>query len=231
MLLDENGKFMTQRQFPQMALFETKIENGELIFLHQKTNQTASIPIKKNYGVTLNTKVWSNFCEVQKVEGIGEWFSKEFGFRCHLVFFPTKNIRTKETENGIIQNLTSLSDKSPVLITNEASLAELNSRLKESIPMNRFRGNIKLNGIQAFEEDNWKTVKIGDAIFKTVEICGRCKLINVNHLTGEPTQEPLPTLSTYRKMDKEIKFGMRMSCEVEEGTDVVIRLGDELKVL
>jgi len=231
MLLNEDGKFMTQRQYPEMALFDTKIEDGELIFFHQKTNQTASIPIQKNYGVTLNTKVWSNFCEVQKVEGIGEWFSKELGFRCHLVFFPTKNIRTKEIENGIIQNLTSLSDKSPVLITNEASLAELNGRLDNQIPMNRFRGNIKVNGTQAFEEDNWKTVKIGDAIFKTVEICGRCKLINVNHLTGEPTQEPLPTLSTYRKMDREIKFGMRMTCEVEENSDVVIRLGDELKVL
>ena len=225
MLIDENGKFMTQRQYPEMALVDTKIENGELIFFHQKTKQTASIPIMKNYGVTLNTKVWSNFCEVQKVEGIGEWFSKELGLRCHLVFFPTNNIRTKETGNGIIQNLTSLSDKSPVLITNEASLAELNSRLDEPIPMNRFRGNIKVAGTKAFEEDEWQSVKIGDAIFKTVEICGRCKLINVNHLTGEPTQEPLPTLSTYRKMDREIKFGMRMSCEVKNA-DTVIRLGD-----
>jgi len=225
MLIDENGKFMTQRDLPKMGLIQTKIENNELIFFHQKTNQTASIPIQKNYGVTLNTKVWSNFCEVQKVEGIGEWFSKILGLRCHLVFFPTKNIRTKETENGIIQNLTNLSDKSPVLITNEASLAELNSRLAESILMNRFRGNIKVGGTKAFEEDQWKSVKIGNAIFKTVEICGRCKVININHLTGEPTQEPLPTLSTYRKMDKEIKFGMRMSCEVE-GTETVIRVGD-----
>ena len=231
MLIDETGKFMTQRTFPQMAMIDTKIKDGELIFSHQKTNQTASIPIMKNYGVTLNTKVWSNYCEVQKVEGIGEWFSKIFGFRCHLVFFPTKNIRKKETENGIIQNLTSLSDKSPVLITNEASLAELNSRLDNAIPMNRFRGNIKVNGTKAFEEDEWQSVKIGDATFKTVEICGRCKLINVNHLTGEPTQEPLPTLSSYRKMDREIKFGMRMTCEVAEGSDVVIRLGDEVKVV
>ena len=231
MLLNEDGKFMTQRQYPEMALVDTKIENGELIFFHQKTNQTASIPILKNYGVTLNTKVWSNSCEVQKVEGIGEWFSKIFGFRCHLVFFPTKNIRTKETDNGIIQNLTSLSDKSPVLITNEASLLELNGRLDNPIPMNRFRGNIKVNGTKAFEEDEWKSVKIGNTIFNTVEICGRCKLINVNHLTGEPTQEPLPTLSTYRKMDREIKFGMRMTCEVEKDSDDVIRLGDELNVL
>ena len=231
MLIDENGKFMTQRQYPEMALVDTKIKNGELIFSHQKTNQTASIPIMKNYGVTLNTKVWSNFCEVQKVEGIGEWFSKIFGFRCHLVFFPTNNIRTKETDNVVIKNLTSLSDKSPVLITNEASLAELNGRLDNAIPMNRFRGNIKVNGTQAFEEDKWQTVKIGAATFKTVEICGRCKLINVNHVTGEPMKEPLPTLATYRKMDREIKFGMRMTCEVEAGSDVVIHLGDELLVI
>ena len=230
MLLDENGVFMTQRKFPKMALIQTKIENGDLIFSHKKTGSSASIPILTKYGVTLRSKVWSNSCEVQKVDSIGEWFSEIFGFRCTLVFFPEKNIRTKETENGIVQNLTSLSDKSPVLITNTASLEELNGRLENKIPMNRFRSNIIFTGEKAYEEDNWQSVKIGETEFKTVEICGRCKLINVDHLTGEPTGQPLETLSTYRKMGREIKFGMRMSCEVNIDVQPIIKIGDEIKV-
>ncbi len=234
MLLDENGVFMTQRKFPQMALIQTKIENGDLIFSHsghgKKAGRTASIPILKKYGVTLRSKVWSNSCEVQKVDSIGEWFSEIFGFRCTLVFFPEKNIRTKETENGTVQNLTSLSDKSPVLITNTASLEELNGRLENKISMNRFRANIIFTGKEAYEEDIWEKVKIGNTIFNTVEICGRCKLINVDHLTGEPTGQPLETLSTYRKMEREIKFGMRMSCEVKNQEQPLIKLGDEIIV-
>jgi len=103
--------------------------------------------------------------------------------------------------------------------------------LDNKIPMNRFRSNIIFTGENAYEEDAWKSVKIGSTEFKTVEICGRCKLINVDHLTGEPTQEPLPTLSTYRKMDREIKFGMRMSCEVKNDDEPIIKLGDEIVVI
>jgi uncharacterized protein YcbX len=228
MLLDQSGVFMTQRKYPKMALIQTKIENGDLIFTHKKTGSTANIPILKEYGITLQSKVWNNSCKVQKVDSVGEWFSEIFGFRCTLVFFPEKNIRTKETTNGIIQNLTSLSDKSPVLMTNTASLEELNSRLENEIPMNRFRSNIIFTGEQAYEEDTWESVKIGDTEFRTVEVCGRCKLINVDHLTGEPTRQPLEMLSTYRKVGREIKFGMRMSCEVKNNDQPIVKLGDEI---
>lgn len=231
MLLDENGVFMTQRKFPQMALVQTKIQNGDLIFTHKKTGATASIPILKNYGVTLRSKVWSNSCEVQKVDSIGDWFSKELGMKCTLVFFPEKNIRTKETEAGVIQNLTSLSDKSPILITNTASLEELNQRLEQRIPMNRFRANIVYKGENAYEEDQWESIRIGGTIFKTVEVCGRCKLINVDHLTGEPTGQPLEILATYRKVGREIKFGMRMTCEAKSGENPIIKIGDRLVVI
>ncbi len=228
MLLDENGVFMTQRNHPQMALIDTQIKDGDLIFSHKKIDSVASIPILKSYGVTLRTKVWSTSCEVQKVDTIGEWFSEIFGFKCHLVFFPKKNIRIKETEEGIEKRIASLADKSPVLITNTASLKELNGRLDAPIPMNRFRANIIGDGKTAFEEDKWESVKIGGTTFETVEICGRCKLINVNHLTGETSKEPLETLSTYRKMNREIKFGMRMNCKMQEGKSPIIKLGDEI---
>lgn len=231
MLLDENGVFMTQRKHAEMALIHTRIEDGNLIFTHQPTEKTASIPILEKYGLTLRTKVWSTACEVQKVHSIGDWFSEIMGFKCHLVFFPKKNIRIKEGENGIEQRLASLADKSPVLIANEASLAELNGRLENAIPMNRFRANIIYTGKEAYEEDKWQVIKINDTTFKTVEICGRCKLINVNHITAERTQEPLETLATYRKMDREIKFGMRMSCEVEGEGYPVIQLGDEISLV
>ena len=70
----------------------------------------------------------------------------------------------KETENGIVQNLVGLADKSPVLITNEASLQELNTRLDDKIPMDRFRPNIIFTGKNAYEEDSWETIKIGDKV-------------------------------------------------------------------
>ncbi|HFB99706.1 MAG TPA: MOSC domain-containing protein, partial [Phaeodactylibacter sp.] len=228
MLINENGEFLTQRKYAEMTFFTTKIKNGELIFFHKKTNTTARIPILNQYGVTLRTKVWSNSCEVQKVDGIGEWFSNILGFRCYLVFLPKKNIRTKATESGIVQNVVGFADKSPVLVTHEASLQELNHRLEVAIPMNRFRPNIVVSGGNAYEEDAWQTIKIGTTIFKTVELCGRCRMINLDQKTGERGKEPLETLTTYRKINQQIKFGMRMSCEVEEDSYPIIRIGDEV---
>ena len=230
MLLDENGVFMTQRKYPKMALILTKIKNGQLIFSYKETGSITSIPILKKYGETIQSKVWNNSCEVQKVDSIGEWFSEIFGLRCTLVFFPEKNIRTKKVEGEIIQNLVSLADKSPVLITNTASLKELNGRLENKISMNRFRSNIIFTGRDAYEEDRWKRINIGETDFNTVEICGRCKLINVDHLTGLPTTQPLEALSQYRKMEREIKFGMRMTCDLRYGRQSKIKIGDKIVV-
>ena len=96
MLLDENGVFMTQRKYPKMALILTKIKNGQLIFSYKETGSITSIPILKKYGETIQSKVWNNSCEVQKVDSIGEWFSEIFGFRCTLVFFLKKIYELKK---------------------------------------------------------------------------------------------------------------------------------------
>ena len=222
MLLDENGLFMTQRDHPHMALINTKIEGERLHFEHD--GNQASIPILEKYGDSLETKVWSTTCEVEKVDSIGEWFSGIFGFKCQLVFLPKNNNRKK----GDVDRIVSLADKSPFLITNNASLRELNSRLSQDVPMNRFRANIIVDGNNAYQEDHWTSIKITDVQFDAVEICGRCKLINVNHKTAQTSMEPLKTLSTYRKMDREIKFGVRMSCKLASDDNRTIRVGDEV---
>ena len=104
----------------------------------------------------------------------------------------------------------SLADAYPFLIIGQSSLDDLNSRLTESLPMNRFRPNFVFTGGEPFEEDTWRNFSIGSTRFVGVKMCARCPLPTVNQDTAERGAEPLKTLSTYRKRDNKVYFGQNL---------------------
>ena len=234
MLLDKDGKFMTQRTVPAMTQVFTEINDEKLHFKHLPTGKTTSIPIQKSYGENFPSKVWSNDCEVQRVgDEIDAFLSEVLGQKCSLVFLPEENIRTKTTTEGTIHNVTSFADKSPILIANKASMANFNKRLEKPIPLDRFRANVIFTGTKAFEEDEWTQIKLGGVECNKVELCGRCPLINTDQFTGDVKPEPLKILSTFRRnaTDRQVKFGVRFSCEVPAGDIPMICVGDDFEVV
>ena len=96
----------------------------------------------------------------------------------------------------------SFADALPLLITCEASLAELNGRTPRAFGMDRFRPNLVVAGSEPFEEDSWARLAIGDVELDVVQPCGRCVMVTIDPRTAEaaPDQEPLRTLHTYRKV-------------------------------
>ncbi|KAL7556176.1 hypothetical protein ACA910_015296 [Epithemia clementina (nom. ined.)] len=101
----------------------------------------------------------------------------------------------------------SLVDGFPILIATEASLAELNRRIKannhQEIPMSRFRPNIVVKGsaaMEPFEEDRWKVISIDGVIFHIVKGCPRCKQSCTDQINGNVSEEPLLTLREFRVM-------------------------------
>ena len=64
--------------------------------------------------------------------------------------------------------------------------------------MNRFRPNVVVGGTRPFEEDEWATLRLGDATFRSVKPCSRCKVITIDQATGEDGVEPLRALSSFR---------------------------------
>ena len=111
----------------------------------------------------------------------------------------------------------------------EGSLADLNSRLVEPVPMNRFRPNFVVSGSDPFEEDTWKRIRIGSTEFHVVKPCARCVLTTVDQVTGiKNGKEPLKTLSSYRTHDGGVLFGQNLIAETAGGE---IRVGDEVEVI
>lgn len=129
----------------------------------------------------------------------------------------------------------SLTDEYPILITSESSLELLNTKLAEKgknpISMSQFRPNIVLRGTEPFEEDIWRVIRIGKTVFYTTMCCARCKQSCVNQTTGEVSDEPLTTMSDFRKLDgKQLYFGIVACVQVHSKEDT-IHVGDNIEVL
>lgn len=229
MLLDAGGRFMTQRTFPRMALISLQIESGKLHFTHRPTEKTAAVDILENYGENFVTKIWRDTCTVQKVGApIDTWLSEVLQTECTLVFFPDESMRTKTRKNPGEERTASLADEYPILLLNELSFADVNTRTEEDLSIDRFRGNIIFAGEKNYEEDTFNGIRLAEIDCPTVETCGRCPLINVNQTTAEKGREPLQTLTNYRRnlQSGEVKFGLGIDCKVPEGTAPVINVGD-----
>ena len=123
--------------------------------------------------------------------------------------------------------IVSFADAYPFLIIGQSSLDDLNNRLKEKLPMNRFRPNFVFSGGEPFSEDKWKKIRIGEVVFHFVKPCSRCVTTTVNQDTAEKKEEPLKTLSTYRRVNNKIYFGQNL---LHDGNGI-LKVGDEIEIL
>lgn len=213
-LVDETNTFFTQRDYPQMALIKVSLEEEGLKVQHKKKNiKPLSIPFSFKHSKTEKVVIWDDIVTGEFYNNqIDEWFSDIIGINCHLVKMPesTKRVVDKTyAENKIV----SFADGYPFMIIGQASLDDLNSRMEIPLPMNRFRTNFVFTGGQPFEEDNWKKFIIGNMIFHAVKPCARCVITTTDQETAERTEEPLFTLSKFRKIDNKVMFGMNLICE------------------
>jgi len=211
MLVDDEGVFMTQRLNPRMALFKTSIDEGKQQLKIALGQDYYSLSIDLSGSTTIRAKVWDDEIEVSEVsKDCSQWFSDKLSLKCRLVSFPEQNPRPVDPLFKVNNEQVSLADGYPILIIGEQSLIDLNTRLKEPVPMNRFRPNFVFSGGNPYEEDTWKDFKIGKNRFVGVKPCSRCVLTTINQETSEQGKEPLSTLSTYRKRDNKIYFGQNV---------------------
>jgi uncharacterized protein len=224
MLIDSDNKFMTQRVYPQMALFKLNYELGNFIVHH--SDQLIDLPFQSERD-PISAQVWDDAVEVYEVSRRHSgWFSQIMRMNCKLVSFPENNARPVDPRYAINNDQVSLADSYPALIIGQSSLDDLNQRLHEPLPMNRFRPNIIFAGGEPYEEDGWKNFRIGQNRFVGVKPCSRCVLTTVNQDTGVKGIEPLATLSTYRMRDNKVYFGQNLipidHNEIAEGDEIVL---------
>jgi uncharacterized protein len=227
MLLDEGGKFMTQRFYPKMALFKMKFGPDESLIVNYQEHALV-LPLHPLIQTpSFETKIWDDSVVVHEAgKEYNEWFSKHLDMKCTLVYFPDENPRAVDSRYSVNQEHVGLADAYPFLILGEQSLADLNERLTEPVPMNRFRPNLVFAGGDAYEEESWRNFRIGSNRFVGVKPCARCVLITVNQDTAVKGTEPLVTLATYRRQESKVLFGQNLVAvdhgEIYEGDEIIL---------
>ena len=107
----------------------------------------------------------------------------------------------------------SFADGFPLLVTNDASLADLNARLPVPVGMDRFRTSVAVEGAEPWAEDGWAWLQIGTVLFAGTKDCARCAVTTVDQDTGVRSEdtEPLRTLARFRrKAGGRIIFGQNL---------------------
>lgn len=223
MLVDENGRFLTQRTLPKMATVQVLFNDQGLSLGLGK--QFFVVPKSQSLKRLIKVKIWDDEVEAAlEADLFSQALSHYLGVNCRLVrYTPTSKRRQPEVR---------FADQRPLLLINTKSLEDLNSKLANPVGLDRFRANVVFQGTSPYEEDTWLRIRIGDVSFSQPKKCSRCKIITIDQKSGLSDQtsggsEPLKTLSGYRREGKKVNFGVLW---IPEGPGL-IRLGDSLQVL
>lgn len=228
------GRFLTQRELPRMALVVPTLKHSEVV-LRAPGMLALHLAIDMVEEPTA-VKVWKDEVAAYDMGDLAaQWFSDFLGQPCRLVRFDPEQKRLSSKQwTGDIDAENAFSDGYPVLVASDASLADLNQRLAsrgvEPVAMNRFRPNIVLSGLDAFDEDHLDEIRFdtpeGEVVLKLVKPCARCTIPSVNPASGEQGHEPGDTLSTYRadaRLDGAITFAM--NAVIVKGIECGLRVG------
>lgn len=231
MIVDPSGRFLTQRDLPRLALIRTRLDRGRLV-LHAPGLE-AQVP--EATGASREIVVWqADVRGFDSGDGVASALSAWIGRDVRLVRFDDAKARPCNPDYVGTSGATTLySDGYPVLVIGQASLDDLNRRLTEAgstaLPMNRFRPNIVIDGLEPYDEDFVETLAIGGAVLKFVKPCVRCEVTTTDQDSGRRGIEPLRTLSTYRRDDAFAGVTFGMNAIIVAGAGATLRTGDRVE--
>ncbi len=227
MLVDAHGTFVSQRSIPGLtglsASYGDRGEaeaSGSLELRWERDRHTVGEPS----GPAELVRVWNDVVPaIPAHQRSNQWISERLGRDLRLFWMPPETLRTVDRVYAGEGHGTRFTDGYPVLVTTTGSL----NALGLDIPMNRFRPSIVVHTPDAWMEDAWDRIAIGDVELRLVKPCGRCVVTTIDQDSGIAGKEPLTTLARLRKQGSKVLFGENAVVE-KEGT---IAVGDRVTVL
>ena len=233
MLVDGDNNFITLRNESQLSQIKTSVQ-GPFLHLYYGANKTL-IPIADECEVTESVTVWGTEVLAGVYDkSINEALSDFLGRTVKLVKYQANSRREIGKYATEAVKETRFADAHPVLLVNDASLVDLNEKLKlqgeKASLIERFRPNIVISGAEAFAEDNVTEIRIGKLRFGNPKPCARCPVITQDVETGEVVSKAtLKTLADYRRTTggTKVNFGINLT-PIDLGS---IRIGDEVNFI
>jgi len=233
MVVDAQGRFVTQRQLPRMALVRPQIKHSEVVLrapgmlaLHLSVDSVED-PAK--------VRIWDDEVNAYDMGAVAaQWFTDFLGQPLRLVRFDPQQRRLSSARwTGGAEALNQFSDGFPLLVLGQAAVDGLNDRLAAAghapVGIERFRPNLVLSGLGAHDEDRLThmTVAAGEPVeLRLVKPCPRCPIPNIDPATAQVSPHVLQTLVQYRRnelVNGAAAFGM--NAIVVRGVDQTLRVG------
>ncbi len=234
MVVDEHGEMLTQRELPRLALIQPTLRSSDVML--RAPGMLALHLLLDTVEAPTRVRVWDDVLKAYDMGPLAaQWFSDFLGRKLRLVRFDPEEKRLSDPVwAGELPAQNAFSDGYPLLVANSASLADLNTRLAARgaapVTMQRFRPNLVLDGLPAYDEDHLHEIDIatddGPVTLRLVKPCVRCGIPNVDPATAEPGSEPGATLAGYRadaRMQGGITFGM--NAVIVQGFEHTLRVG------
>lgn len=226
-VVDDQGEFLSQRELPQMALIETRLTPSALRLKAPGMLQL-EVPFASE-GDVVDVQVWNDrVAAVTQGDVADVWFSRYLGRPCRLMRFDPEARRLSNVRyTGATEAPYKFADAFALLLASNASLADLNTRLAgrgaSAVGIERFRPNVVLSGLAAFEEDYVDRLATGGITLRVVKPCVRCSVPNVDPASGAPSHEPGDTLALYRDDARAggLTFGVNAIVESGAGSELV----------
>ncbi len=207
MVVDRDGAFISQRSHPRLALVTPGITDGALL-ISAPGMPVLEVPLEPLEAVLTSVRIWDDTVGATWLgEHAARWFSQFLECSCSLVHMSKHTDRPADLAYAPVGTRVSFADAYPFLIISEESLADLNGRLAEPLPMNRFRPNLVVAGATPYGEDRWEGIRINSLRLRLVKPCDRCVITTTDQTTTVRGREPLRTLATYRKVNGKVMFG------------------------
>jgi uncharacterized protein YcbX len=199
MIVTPEGRFLTQRELPQLARIRPDL--GPTTLVLRAPDQEELHIEREPAGPQVEVRIWQDHCRAMDCgDDAARWLHRCLGREVRLVHFPaTERRRSNPQWTGTDAGFTRFADGFALLLICAASLEDLNARLETPLPMNRFRPNLVLSGVEPYGEDRLDELTDGAVRLRAVKPCVRCAIPTTDQATGVVAgQEPLATLKTYR---------------------------------
>ena len=227
MVVDEDFNFLTQRDYSKLALVRPVLRDGGISL---RAPGMREIALPSADGPPIACGLFGESCGAFRTsEAVDGWISDYLGVKAAIVardrgFLRKGGVQYPQRD----ERPTSFVDNYGLLIISKASLDDLNRRLDQPVPMNRFRPNIVIDGVFAYGEEYASAFASAHVEFGFTNVCTRCVLPNIDQATAAVGREPFKTLSGFRfdESYRGVRFGAYVA--VSSGIGQKLRVGDQL---
>ncbi len=245
MLVDAQGRFVSQRELARMALIHPQIDEGGQLRVHAPGMAELVLSFDRPIAqaAPLPVQLWGyNMPAMDVGDEAAAWFCNFLGQPgLRLVRFDPTHQRASDmawTDGDTALN--QFSDGFPILVLSQSALDGLNQRLTgQGLPqaqLQRFRPNIVLGGVPEHEEDLAAELQLsGDGSdpirLRLVKPCPRCPIPNIDPSSATSTPHVMDCLNAYRhdqRVNGAVTFGM--NAIIANGLGQTLRVGQTVEL-